>query len=183
MSALNDLNTSTGHNNFSGVSKPLVIVFIITLVLTLGILAFFGYSLLNENAQDLSNNQIPIVNFSSQSYEEFSKEYSKRKWDYTSMTITAQVTQIDKENDKLFSFFTWPPQIAGISKWVKIDCAPDDFNIIIISNKVSNPTKIEKEIFFKMLIDGTEQSFTGFCQNEACEVIDKGCSFLRVIES
>ena len=176
MPALKDSSASARLNNSSGVSKPLLIIFIITLVVTLGILAVFGYSLLvDQNTQEMSDEQVPTINFSAQSYEEFFKESSKVKWDPSTMAVSTEVMQIDEKNDRLLLFFTWPPQIAGNSKWVKILCT--EFSIVEIRNNGLSRTSIEKEVFYDFLLEGKEHGIDGFCQNEQCDAIDRGCSY------
>ncbi|MGB6839244.1 MAG: hypothetical protein WBD86_00310 [Microgenomates group bacterium] len=165
--------------------KILFPVFVIFLLITISLLAYYFYEARQLTARKDALASLEAIDPVNEPVR-YMNQLTKIDWKPQNFPITATVLGIVNEQDKILRLeFTWPPQIAEEEGEVKLICDDTDYSVAIPDfppgetppDKV--PDKISPIEFIEMLKEDNV-IFSGFCANKSCKVINKGC-ILKVL--
>lgn len=158
----------------------LIAVFIVVLLLTSGLLVYTGFSLKQE--EESLKQEEESQGSQRREAQELIDDIATQKWDPISFPINAKILKVvDRKTRLVYLQMSWPPHVFGISQEVKLNCQDDDFSL---TRSSLSPQRLKEDPLEEVSPDEflnlaeNNPLFIGFCSDDACNTIDKGCRLI-----
>lgn len=155
---------------------------IICLFASLGIGLGIGY--IRQRFFDRSQTQVSSRDFnSSDAFFSYVQIMRSKEWDESKFPVNAEILSFSASESALELRYTWPPQIDGLKRRVKMLCNEDEFFFEDASVDKFNlkKEKISPSEFFLIIEEGKrdEVHFKGLCTNKTCDEIYQLCVVVK----
>ncbi len=108
------------------------------------------------------------------------KKVIQADWNSRVFPITGNILFVNDEDNTFSLFLTWPPKVANSEITANLSCANEDYSIQSNDFQTGQvpkdyvPEKVSQAKFFE-LAKIKDTVFSGFCEDQSCKVISKGC--------